>query len=223
MHEPVAISSRIEDEKLKGQSVLHRELTHRARGWLANRATGRGVRGSFEVWLADKYVADSVLLLSFQQRFYSDCLQLRLIYSTDRLSRTEIDQKLLEQPTNDFVIVIESKASRADFKSTFSRWDESNPRYLSRGNLHFLVTPKKLVSPDEVPMEWGLLEASGRGLRLVRWPEYQALADDQYFRVASQILWSGLVYDHSLHEFCPDCNQELKQVMIQIMESPDDT
>lgn len=60
--------------------------------------------------------------------------------------------------------LLEIKTSRSDFFA-----DQKKPfrkKNKGCGRLRYYVTPKGLVKPEELPEGWGLLEVSGRGLRI---------------------------------------------------------
>jgi hypothetical protein len=71
-------------------------------------------------------------------------------------------------------VVVECKVSRADFLA-----DQKKPsRQQSEGALgceRFFLTPKNLVSPDELPSGWGLLEVLGRDVAIRVKPSKRAL------------------------------------------------
>lgn len=66
--------------------------------------------------------------------------------------------------------LIECKVSRADFLSDknkhFRRYEEAG-----MGNLRYFATPKDLLSPDELPEGWGLLEIEEHCIREKKKPE----------------------------------------------------
>ena len=63
--------------------------------------------------------------------------------------------------------LIECKATRSDFladqKKSFRRIPE-----LGMGSLRYYATPKDMISPEEMPPGWGLLETTGRALAEVK-------------------------------------------------------
>lgn len=53
-------------------------------------------------------------------------------------------------------ILVECKASRADFLLDKKKTVRKNPSF-GMGNERYYMTPPKLVSPEEIPEKWGLL------------------------------------------------------------------
>ena len=85
-------------------------------------------------------------------------------------------------------ILMECKVSRSDFfadqKKSFRRW----PQY-GVGRYRYYMTPPGLLKVEEVPDKWGLLEANGCQVRVVK----IAQAFDEY-SVAREVnmMFSGL-------------------------------
>lgn len=156
------------------KSELHCELAERALVWLDGRATQRGIRGCVEVILKEGYVADSVAMCGLQ---YS---QQKLFVGTKRVGNE----------TDDYVFVFESKVSRGDFFNTFKHNNHIGNRLDPVGNFHFVVTPKGMVKPEEVPGFWGLLERSGQGLKVSKMPEFIPTTKEQLYETAYLILRS---------------------------------
>jgi len=65
-----------------------------------------------------------------------------------------------------YSILVECKASRADFLNDKKKYHQRLDK--SMGDKRYYLTPKGLIHPDELPMYWGLLEPSGRGLEVLR-------------------------------------------------------
>lgn len=63
-------------------------------------------------------------------------------------------------------ILVECKASRADFLADAKKPFRIHPA-LGMGDLRFFLAPAGLIRPDELPAGWGLLEAGGRGVKLL--------------------------------------------------------
>jgi len=159
-----------------GPSKLHNDLARLVGAWVGSRATGKGIRGAREVQVGKGYVADAVFMASLQSRH-------TITYNPKALSPHGGSICL-----DDYVLVFESKVSRADFLGTYGPG-----RFIERatpvGNLHFVVTPKGLVKPDEVPSFWGLLETSGTGLRQMKAPTFTDLSEADLHRMAHRLLW----------------------------------
>ena len=64
-------------------------------------------------------------------------------------------------------ILIECKTSRADFFADQKKWRRSHPA-LGVGCYRYYMTPPGLIKKDELPEKWGLLETSGKVVRLRR-------------------------------------------------------
>jgi len=65
------------------------------------------------------------------------------------------------------VALFESKVSRSDFKADMKKWHRNNsaphPYYAGALSERWYVTPAGLVTKDEIPDGWGLLEADDSG------------------------------------------------------------
>ena len=62
-------------------------------------------------------------------------------------------------------VVIECKISRADFVADREKPFRKNPE-LAMGCERFYLAPQGLISADELPAKWGLLESKGREVRM---------------------------------------------------------
>lgn len=62
-------------------------------------------------------------------------------------------------------VVVECKISRADFLADREKPFRKNPE-LAMGCEHFYLVPQGLISMNELPPKWGLLEAKAREVRL---------------------------------------------------------
>jgi|SRR5581483_8413481 len=162
-------------------SKLHCDLTDRVLGWMRRRVTGVGFDYASEVYLADGYVADAVVIGSLQHRFWlevtsSDIEEFRSLGDMDRVIAPE---KL--------VMVFETKVSRQDFMCTFNGSKEGNRRK-PIGNLHYLIIPQALKCEDHLPEWWGILEQSRKGLRQIRQAKYIATDDSQLWHAGFRVL-----------------------------------
>ena len=180
-----------ESEWVKNQSRIHEELSHRALTWITNMATGRGFRGDVEIPINKGYIADAAGQLSFQWRFYK---RYGIAFG-----------ELLS-------CIFESKVSRPDFFRTF---DGKSNRHSPIASLHWVVTPKELVSIEEVPDFWGLLEDSGNGLREIKKPIFQIASLAQHDALASAILWYGPRRRNRHHEIriCQHCCKDMSEAV----------
>jgi hypothetical protein len=70
-----------------------------------------------------------------------------------------------------FSILIECKTSLADFNKDKKKYFRYSPEQGLGGNRYFL-TPEKLVSPNQLPLNWGLLEIINNQVILVKESEY---------------------------------------------------
>lgn len=148
---------------------LHFHLTRRVEGWISSRATGAGFNWATEVYLAQSYVADAVVIASLQHRFW-------------------LAAQGNQRPTPErLVIVFETKVSRSDFLWTFKNSPEAN-RKSPIGNLHYLVIPPNLNCIDHLPAWWGILQQSGRGLRELRPATFSPITDHQLYHAAFRVL-----------------------------------
>lgn len=134
-------------------------------------ATLRGWRYGFEIPLGRGYIPDAVVLCGFQGRF--------------------AERYAPECPEH--ICIFEAKASRADFLGTFGPGPKHANRHESIGTLHWCVTPRGLVAPEEVPAFWGLLEISGNGLRETKQPVYCTQKDARVHEAAYALLWYGQI------------------------------
>jgi hypothetical protein len=64
-------------------------------------------------------------------------------------------------------VVVECKTSRSDFHADKHKPWRRMPD-LGMGHERYFLAPKGLLFPDEMPNGWGLLEANGRHVRVVR-------------------------------------------------------
>ena len=66
--------------------------------------------------------------------------------------------------------LIECKTSRSDFLKDRKKRFRVNPS-LGMGDWRFMLTPRNLVLPSEIPEGWGLLETDGRRVYKIKgWP-----------------------------------------------------
>ncbi len=166
---------------MSGPSTEHKRLTSLVFPWLCRRATGRGVRGAPEVQLETGYVADAVALCSFQHRYDQQL--------TNPAFRETVDGFQVQV---EHACIFEVKVSRADFLSTFNNSPKHANRKQSAGSLHWLVAPKGIARPGELPDFWGVLETTWpnpRYLYLKKWPIHCRLSEATLDRIGRLILW----------------------------------
>lgn len=175
----------------KNQTELHSELAHRAIRWIVNRSTGRGMQTGIEIPITLGYVVDALAIGDLQMRFDS--------YFKGNEGH----------PIEDYIFLFEAKTSKTDFNNTFRQNGNTHDNRLKPiANLHWIVTPKNLVNIDEVPEFWGLLEASGQGLREIKRPRFCKMELNEIYRIGYTLLrykfrWG---YPENLERLiCPDC------------------
>lgn len=160
-------------------SEKHNRLAELGLHWIRSKVTGRGLRGGFEVPLADGYTVDAVGLCSFQHRFVKRYLPPE---ATIRVNRY-----VLQVP--ELICVFEAKATRADFLSTFGGSDRHANRKDPVGHLHWCVAARGICQPKELPDFWGLLVPQGGGLREIQQPTYRADGCCSVESAAWAVLW----------------------------------
>jgi len=65
--------------------------------------------------------------------------------------------------------LIECKVTRSDFLADQKKFHRRYPEY-GMGNHRYYMTPPGLLSSDELPEDWGLLEVDGRCVHVVKEP-----------------------------------------------------
>lgn len=159
-------------------SELHNWLAERSLRWLRQRVTARGLRGGFEVPIADTYIADAVALCCFKDRF----------------ARKYIGRDNFREVAGVYIIpelacVFEAKATRSDFLATFVGTARHANRRCPVGSLHWAVCGRNVCEAEELPDIWGLLQVRGAGLTEQRQPRYCPQSPATLNRTAYQILW----------------------------------
>lgn len=64
-------------------------------------------------------------------------------------------------------ILVECKTTRADFLKDAKKSIRAHPE-LGMGDYRYYMVPPGLVTPDELPEHWGLLEAREKQVRVIR-------------------------------------------------------
>ena len=162
----------------------HKDLQRRSLTWLRSRVTRKGLRGSYEVRLANGYIADAVALGNLQQRF-------DLRYWANHHRDLQFSHRFHERHYEQ-AFVFEAKATRADFLSTFSNRNGSHQnRFLPVGTHHWVVIAKDIVKPEETERLgfWGVLIESGSGLKEVRAPYWCNIEKQKILELSHTILW----------------------------------
>lgn len=188
IHEPHTGSADWYADDRQNVSALHRELQHRAIRWLANRTR------------CSCYASVEVPYKGFQ------CDALAVTRPNERF------RKAVSGGTwwHTMVVLFEAKATQADFMASFGPHTKSSLKHGSPGNYRFLVKPRKVkMSVGLLPDNWGVLEASGRGLRIVKQATYSKLEDaEAHIDALFAILHYGSWGKRQLFVACPDCADE---------------
>ncbi len=147
------------------KTYSHDELTRRAVVWLHRKQwKGDVFRTGFETDLGssncigDGYIADLVAIgyLDYEEMQKHGCGKL-------------VGRDVWAWPVNPPVMIVESKANRADYINTFGPNGKKN-RLKPVGNLHWIVANHGVVAVEEVPDPWGLLVPRSQGLTEVKVP-----------------------------------------------------
>lgn len=173
-------------------SKEHIDLAIRSLAWLRNRTTRSGIRGTTEVRLAKGYLADVAALCSLQQRFfqrYCDYSGLKPLTGHHEFKEDEPVFVQTGDIGNYLACVFEAKTSREDFLKTFNHGPNHANRHEPIGSMHWCVTPRGLIEPEELPVFWGLLEKSGNGLSEKKPPKLNKLTDAQFDSFAHKLIW----------------------------------
>ena len=83
-------------------------------------------------------------------------------------------------------VLVECKASRADFLSDQKKFGRCRPKY-GIGNYRFFMAPHGLLTPDDMPDSWGLLTVKGSRVTIER----DAIKQDSYQFGEVRMLFSG--------------------------------
>ena len=172
------------------KQYAHDDLSAKGLAWIHSRATASDLRSGFEVALAEGYVADAAALGWWQARH---CEEHGVYGPTIRVqdekgSRPEHD-RYPKVPS--LLFVIEAKASRSDFLSTFNGSEHHANRRAPVGSLHWCVANEGVCDASELPGFWGLLTPRGRGLVEAKKPIYceDAETTEHVYRCAYILLW----------------------------------
>lgn len=189
-------------------SAEHNQLAVLSLNWLANKTTLKGLRGTTEVCLDQKYVADAVALCSLQNRFYQrycEHSRLKPIVGHGVYDKGKVVYKWEGDVGNYFACIFEVKISRADFLKTFGNGEKHANRHEPVGSLHWCVTPKGVIRPEELPDFWGLLEPYGSGLTEKKKPIINVLDESVLFLFAHQLIWPLQAYRKYI--ICKECGR----------------
>jgi len=87
-------------------------------------------------------------------------------------------------------VLVECKVSRPDFLADRAKPFRLRPE-LGVGNERFYLVPRGLVSPEEIPLGWGLLEFHSRAIHMAR-ASRKNLRSDHGFRSEMNLLLASL-------------------------------
>lgn len=126
------------------QTPTHQDLVARAETWLRNSAAYAGIRID-----AACRARCAVVLTEFVA------------------CTTEVPDAIGWANAGRISFLVECKVSRADFLRDRKKWFRARP-HVGMGVFRYYLTPKGMVSLDELPGGWGLLELSGRSVKVTR-------------------------------------------------------
>lgn len=153
---------------------LHNILSHKVLVWLDNRT--RAIRGATEICLKEGYIADAVAVAGLPTRLHARYgLNGQFTFHT---------------------FCFEVKTTRSDFLSTFNNSPKHANRKESVCNFHYIVAPRDMIAPLEVPGFWGLLCNSGRGLREIKLAVFQDNPLMSRLEIEGRLLWVGKLTEH---------------------------
>jgi hypothetical protein len=129
--------------------------------------------------LHDEYVIAAARWLRYRCVLPS-YLEGRAIKRQHRIVVTELATLAREQPDvigwacNESTL-LEVKVSCADFLRDKKKLSRKHPHH-AVGNYRYYFAPKGLLSPDEMPEGWGLVEADGRRSEVLKLPKFQEIS-----------------------------------------------
>ncbi len=170
---------------------LHKELSIRAILWMNSRMTASGIRWATEFTLKSGWVADCVAFGFPQIRYF------------DRIKKINNHSEALDVwhkigfPDH-FLYVFESKVSKSDYNKSFANNGYKNTLI---GNLHYVVTPKELITEEELPEGWGWLIKSGNGLRELVIPKLNEISEEFKNIIGYRMLWTAYGHRASIEDW----------------------
>lgn len=87
--------------------------------------------------------------------------------------------------------LVEVKTSHADFLADQKKWvrsEEAQKADMCLGNFRYYLCPKGLISEDELPDKWGLLEFDGKTITKVKRATCQKSSTDSELLVLTSIM-----------------------------------
>ena len=160
---------------------LHKELAIRGLSWLNSKISGKGKRWATEFCITNGYVADSCCFALQQGRFL-----VRMFNKPEAWPHS-------------LLYIFEAKVSKTDFNKTFKNPNSNRLRLI--GNIHYIVTPRDLVTVNDIPLGWGWLIKSGNGLREIMRPHYNEISEDFRNKVAYNMLWDAYNYRSAIEDW----------------------
>lgn len=81
-------------------------------------------------------------------------------------------------------ILIECKASRADFRRDSKKLFRAHPKN-GMGCYRYYLTPRDMITTDDIPERWGLIETHGKIVRVLQYAAWQ----NRNLRSESEVLY----------------------------------
>jgi len=165
-------------------SDLHKELSIRAISWMNSRMTQSGIRWATEFYLKEGWVADCVAFGFPQIRFFDKIKKLH--------NQQEVHDVWKKNGyPHSFLHVFESKVSKQDYYKSFGKDGKTGYKSKMIGHLHYIITPKGLITENILPEGWGWLVKSGNGLREMKTPQLHKISDEYINQIGYRMLWSA--------------------------------
>ena len=201
----------------------HYDLQRRCLTWLANRCMTNGIQGREEFGIKEGYVADAFAMVSaYQCRYLQDIAspEIQEYFKPRRnewiqedgelvFKRPEKDRALRDSLNMYFSVIFEVKISNSDLLNTFK--DGNSGRLDPVGEFHYLVISKAVTTDLHIiPKFWGIIRATEKTFRMVRQPEYCAVAMEDKCRLIMYLLEntkSYLAQEYAFIRQCPDCKK----------------
>lgn len=110
---------------------------------------------------------------------------------SEKWNKIEDIRKEFNVPENRFMFIFETKITVSDYNNTFMYDNHTISKLSPFANFHFLVIPKKLLRENNivVPEIYGILEDSGRGLRMIRKPPFFKINELDFYKNAYNMLF----------------------------------
>ena len=204
---------------MNNQTELHYELTRKTERWLSYKTTGRGLIWKQEFSLLNGIRPDAVAFCDLQEKYFEFftkvivnwnllrskkqfiCKEFISKIAKDNNERKQVIQQRISKidklenefgvPENRFMFIFETKVSLPDYKNTFELDNHTVSKLKSFANFHFLVVPKNFIKENLItePQMYGILEESGKGLKLVKSPPYFCMEELNFYKNAYNMLF----------------------------------